>query len=65
MIQSGEMRWEGHIGGHPGWEEATSYENDEQKRTMTMVFLSWNDEKDKDASQPETHLFTKSDSTKH
>jgi len=59
MLDSGEVRWEGHIGGHPGWEQATSFEVDEHKRTVTMVFLSWNDHKDQDASQPETHFFTK------
>jgi hypothetical protein len=62
MLDSGEMRWEANIGGHPGWEQATSCEIDEHKRTVTMVFLSWNDQKDH-ASQPETHLFIKSDST--
>src|ERR1700722_4587620 len=62
MLDSGETRWHANIGGHPGWEQATSCEIDEHKRTVTMVFPSWNDQKDH-ASQPETHLFIKRDST--
>ena len=62
MLDSGEMRWEGHIGGFSGWEKATSCEIDEHKRTVTMDFLSWNDQ---NASQPETHVFTKTDSSTH
>ncbi|MBZ5694455.1 MAG: hypothetical protein LAN36_03740 [Acidobacteriia bacterium] len=71
LVDSGEMHWEGldvlnerHVGGHPGseqWEQATSCEIDEHKRTMTLVFVSWNDQKDPNASRPEIHLFTKSD----
>ena len=69
LVDSGEMRWEGldalnerHFGGHAGsdqWEQATSCEVDDHKRTMTLTFLSWNDQKNKSASQPQIHLFTK------
>ncbi|MGB8583120.1 MAG: hypothetical protein WCD47_20045 [Candidatus Sulfotelmatobacter sp.] len=75
LVDSGEMHWEGldalnerHAGGHPGseqWEPATSCEIDEHKGTMTLVFLSWNDQKDKNASRPQIHLFTKTDSSTH
>lgn len=70
LLDSGQMHWEGvdalnerHLGGHAGreqWEQATSCEIDEHKGTMTLVFLSWNDQRDKNASQPEIHLFTRS-----
>ena len=75
LADSGVMHWEGldalnerHIGGHPGseqWEPATSCELDEHKKTLTLVFPSWNDQKDKSASRPQIHLFTKSDSSTH
>jgi hypothetical protein len=65
LLDSGEVRWEGHIGGHPGWEQATSCEIDEHRRKMTAVFRSWNDERDENASQPETHFFTKIDAIRN
>jgi hypothetical protein len=72
LVDSGEMHWEGvdvtNVSGQPRseqWEQSTSCEIDQHKRTMTLVFLSWNDQTDKSASQPQIHLFTKSDSSTH
>jgi hypothetical protein len=66
LLDSGEIRWEfshrtwGDSGWSPwGWIPVMSCEVDEHKKTMTMVFLSWNNDKDKNASHPETHFFTK------
>jgi hypothetical protein len=70
LLDSGEIRWEF---AHRTWEDSgwspwawipvISCEVDEHEKTMTMVILSWNNDRDKNASHPETHFFTKSHGT--
>jgi hypothetical protein len=56
LLDSGQMRWERKRG---EWEQVSSCEIDGRKRTMTMIFPSWMNDRDPNDPVPETHFFTK------